>query len=293
MAKKKKEESVEVNNTVQETVKTDNNITKSPVRSKVTVRPIKTNGWLPTDHDGFTRYSKCFERLTVQMDRQTQLLNTGLTEEEERRIEAAMKLSPGTLSRYNKDYWATFYIDVPKTGKVLDLNLPSHELQYKVLKAHQRVANSEIERYDTPFAEYVMSDKNEEAKARNEKSKTRRKAYNLFSSLSTSDMLNVLKVYGKKVDDSSTPDFIESEVDKLVEENPQGFIDLVKDSDFKMKVFVEDCIRARVITKTGTKYALTGGDVIGYSLGETITYLSDPKNQDVYMSLKSRLDITK
>jgi hypothetical protein len=291
MGTKKSEEGVNTNKTVKETIA--NNDTTSPVRSKVTVRPIKTNGWLPTDHDGFMRYSKCFERLAVQTDRGTGLLNTGLTEDDERRLEKKLHLKEGTLSKYNKDYWATFYMDIPKDGKTLDLTLPSHELIYLALRAHQRVSNSEIERFDTPFAEYIMSDKNEEAKVRNQKSKVKRKAYNLFAGLSTSDMFNVLKVYGQKVDSSATPSFMEAEVDKLVETDPQRFIDIVKDTDFNIKVFVEDCIRARVLTKAGSRYSLVGGDVIGYSLGETLAYLGDPKNQDVYMNLKSRLDISK
>ena len=33
--------------------------------TKVTLKPIKKHGWLPDDHDGSLRYSKCFERLTV------------------------------------------------------------------------------------------------------------------------------------------------------------------------------------------------------------------------------------
>lgn len=296
MAKKKKEESVEQpkkTTVITETKTVKTTTTSSPSRSKVTVRPIKSNGWLPKDHDGFMRYSRCFERLTVQTDRTTALLNTGLKEEDERRIEKAMNLTAGTLSKYNRDYWSKFYMDIPKEGKVLDLNLPSHELIYLVLKAHQRVANSEMERFDTPFAEYVMSNSEEEAVVRNKKGKVKREAYNKFNSLSIDQMFNVLKVHGKKVDSSASSDFIESEIDKLVEKNPQAFLDIVSDKDFVIKVFIEDCVRARALTKSGSKYMLTGGDIIGYSLSETIDYLNDPVNQEVYINLKGRLDISK
>ena len=49
---------------------------------QITLKPIKKNGWLPDDHDGSIRYSKCFERLTVQALKGSGVLNTGLTEED-------------------------------------------------------------------------------------------------------------------------------------------------------------------------------------------------------------------
>ena len=46
-------------------VKTES-VTINTTPDKITLKPIKRNGWLPDDHDGAIRYSKCFERLTVQ-----------------------------------------------------------------------------------------------------------------------------------------------------------------------------------------------------------------------------------
>ena len=106
-------------------------------------------------------------------------------------------------------------------------------------------------------------------------------------------MTNVLKVHGKKMDDSVSPDFIESEIDKMIEDNPKAFLAIVNDNNFSMKVFIEDCVRAKALVKSGSKYMLAGGDVIGYSLSDTIDYLKDPTNQEVYINLKGRLDISK
>ena len=176
--------------------------------TKVTLKPIKKHGWLPDDHDGSLRYSKCFERLTVQATKGTGVLMTGLTEEDEKRLEKKMHMSPGTLSKYNKDYWTMFKIDVPSEGISLDTNNPEEEVKYLVLKAHQRVANSEMERFDTPFAEYVMTSVEQEAKMENKKSKLKRKAYKVFSNMSTTEMADVLKVMGKRAGDAASVDFI-------------------------------------------------------------------------------------
>jgi hypothetical protein len=58
-----------------------------------------------------------------------------------------------------------------------------------------------------------------------------------------------------------------------------------------MKAFIDDCIVKKALVKTGSKYALIGGDIIGYSLEETIDYLSKAENQEVYINLKSKLEV--
>jgi len=266
---------------------------ESVSKSKVTLKPIKKHGWLPDDHDGSIRYSKCFERLTVQSQRGTGVLNTGLTEEDERRLESKMNMSSGTLSRYNTDYWNKFYIDVPKEGKQLDLKNPKDELIYFILSAHQRVANSEMERFDSPFAEYVMTSVEQEAKVENKKSKLKRKAYKVFSAMNTTEMKDVLKVIGKRAGDDSSVDFVESQLDKIVTDNPQEFLNTVEDPTFKMRAFIDDCLSSRVLVKSGTKYQLPGGDTVGFTLEQTIEYLQNPDNQEVYLDLKGKMSIAK
>ena len=260
---------------------------------QITLKPIKKNGWLPDDHDGSIRYSKCFERLTVQAMKGSGVLNTGLTEEDERRLEDKMNMSPGTLSRYNKDYWTMFRIDVPKQGVILNLAYPEDELKYLVLKAHQRVANSEMERFDSPFAEYVMTSQEQEAKVENKKSKLKRKAYKVFSNMNTTEMRDVLKVMGKRAGDDASVDFVESQLDKIVTDNPENFLSTVEDPTFKMRAFIDDCTSSRVLIKNGTKYQLPGGDTVGFTLEQTIEYLQNPDNQEVYLDLKGKMSIGK
>ena len=250
---------------------------------KVTLKPIKKHGWLPDDHDGSIRYSRCFERITVQAQRGTGILSTGLTEDDERLLEKKMNMSTGTLSRYNKDYWNKFYIDIPKEGKQLDLANPDHELIYMVLTAHQRVANSELERFDSPFAEYIMTSVEQEAKVENKKSKLKRKAYKRFSNMSTTEMSNVLKVLGKRAGDSASVDFIEAELDKIVTESPKDFLDTIEDPTFEMRAFIDDCLTERILVKSGTKFTLPGGDVVGFTREQTVEYLQNPDNQEVYI----------
>lgn len=256
----------------------------------VTVKQFRKNGWLPEGHDGELRYTHCFAQLVPKNDK-TGYPVTGLTPEDEAFFESKLKLASGTLTRYNLDYWGDFRIDIPKEGLSLDLNNPYNLLVYKVLCADPEVANSEAEKHDSPFAQYVITSDQQEAKANSIKVNLKRKAWGEFSNMSSEEMANFLKVYGKRPAPNATSEWLESEVGKLIETNPELFLAIKNDENFKMKTFIDDCLVKKALIKSGTKYSLTGGDIIGYSLENVIEYLSKPENQEVYIQLKSRLDV--
>ncbi len=258
----------------------------------VYVKPIQRSSWLPAGHDGEIRYTNCAEFLTVQMDTKLRCLNTGITEEEALVLEKELKMSPGTLSKYNVDYWSSFASLIPITRDGLELHLenPKDFIRYRNLLAHTEIANSEREKYESPEYKYVMTSPEQEAKIKNEKSRVIRKAYQLLGKLSFSEQKDVLKLQGKRVNNDSSEDFVESSITDLIEKNPMEFIEIVNDPMFKNKVFIQDCIANRTIIKSGSKYMLNGGDVIGLSIQEAIEYITDPNNQDVYIRLKAKVE---
>ena len=256
----------------------------------VTVKQFRPNGWLPQGHDGEFRYTHCFEQLVPKNDPSGYPI-TGLTQEEETWFENKLSLTPGTLSKYNKDYWSTFFIKVPKEGLVLNLSNPLDYLTYKVLEGDQEVANSEIEKADSPFARFVITSEMQEAKVEAANFSIKKKAYAAFGKMSSEDMRSFLKVYGNTPSDNASPEWLESQIGKIIDEKPTKFLDIVEDKAFKMKVFIKDCIAKKALKKSGSKYALMGGDIIGYSLEDTIEYLGKAENQEVYINLKSKLEV--
>lgn len=257
---------------------------------KVEVKQFRKNGWLPEGHDGELRYSRCAVELLPQVDASGYPI-TGLTEEAERFFEEKMSLNTGTLSRYNKDYWSKYRIKIGKEGLFLHLMMPRDLLTYELLKVHTKIANSEAEKKDSPFAEYVLTSKTQEAKAEAVTVKEKRKAYKVFGAMSTKEMAGFLKVYGKRPGKDATSDFLESEIGKIIENSPKEFITVAEDPSLKTKIFIDDCLVAGALVKSGSKYLLKGGDVIGYSLDETIAYLNAPENQEVLISLKSKVKV--
>lgn len=256
----------------------------------VTVKQFRKNGWLPEGHDGEFRYTHCFEQLVPKNDPSGYPI-TGLTSEEESWFEETLRLSSGTLSRYNKDYWGSFRVNIPKEGLTLNLKNPKDYLTYKVLLAHKEVANSEAEKHDSPFANFVITSDVQEAKSKAAEVGVKRKAWAAFSKMTNEDMANFLKVYGKRPAPNASTEWLEAEIGKLIETTPTTFLSTLDDKDFKMKAFIDDCVIKKALTKSGSKYMLMGGDIIGYSLQETIDYLSKAENQEVYISLKSKLEV--
>lgn len=256
------------------------------------VKPIKRHTWLPSGHDGEIRYTGCAEYLAVQMDLRSRRLNTGLSSDDEGRLEKALKLPPGTLNAYNYEYWGNFKqtIRIDKNGLILNLSNPKDEITYKNLLVHTDVANSVEEVEDNPSYKYVISSVDQEAKVRNTKNKVKQEAYKLFGKLSLTELTNVLKLRGKRTGKDASRDFIESEVVDFLEKTPDQFVELVKDPMFTMKVFVSDCISVKSLVKRGPKYMLHGGDSIGNSIEEAIAFLEDPHNQDIYLSLKAKIE---
>lgn len=260
---------------------------------KVHVKQI-TKTWLPEGHDGEVRYTGCAEYLCVPFDSQSRKLLTGLTPDDEARLEAILLLPKGTLSPYNREYWGDFRstIRIDRNGLELETENPQDEITYKNLLAHPDVANSEDDLLSdsAPMYRFLICDTEKQAKLRNDKFKIKRDAYKIFGKLNADSQRSFLKIVGKKVDDSSTVDFIESEINEFIESNPQEFIDIIGDPNFEIRAFIFDCLSIRAIVRKSGKYLLNGGDTIGMSIDDVVAFFNDVNNQDIYINLKAKVD---
>jgi hypothetical protein len=264
------------------------------VPKRVTLKPSKRHGWLPEDHDGAFRFSRTVEELTVQRDRHTGLLNTGLTAEDETRLEKALKLESGGLSRYNTEYWSKFKVKVPKEGIVLSpFSSPTDEVAWRVMLVHQHVANSLAEKNKTGFETYVMHSEEEEAENLNKEINTKLEAYKKLGEMSETQLVNFLKVYGKNPGKDSSLDFIKAQVGKIADTQPQYFLDTMNNPNYKMNVFIKNCLEKGILKEAAGKYFRPGGEALGYSIEQTIDFLSNRDNNEVYTLLKGQLEAVK
>ncbi len=262
------------------------------IPSKVTIKGSRKNAWLPDGHDGSHRFSKTAEDMTVQVNRHTGVLETGLSLEVEKVLETKLRLTPGTLSRYNKEFWGRFKLTIPQKGVTLNpKDNPQDELTYRVMLVHQEVANSIAgnDRGDFPFARYVMHSEEEEVANINKVLNIEIDALKRFGEMSETQMIDFLKVYGKTPGRDASLDFIKAQVYKIVKAEPEIFLSTVTDHSYKVKIFIKNCLEKGVLKESGGKFLRPGGEALAYSEIQLIDFLQNKDNSEVVASIKAQL----
>jgi len=269
---------------------------KISIPTKVTIKASRKHGWLPEGHDGAHRFSNTEEHLTIQRARNTGILNTGMDDETAARLEKKLNLKPGALSRNNGDYWKKFKIAIPKGGIVLNPQTnPTDEVAYYVALAHQEIANSVAENKQGKwaFSRYEMHSDEEETATVNNEVNIKLDAYKRFGELTENEKRNFLKVYGKSAGKDTSLDFINGQVGKIVDSEPKTFLDIVNNPNYKVQVFIKDCLEAGILKESGGKYIMHGGDVLAYSTDQMIDYLKNSDNSEIATQLKGQLSAIK
>ena len=252
-------------------------------KGTVILKALKKHSW-----SGFHRFPKCKDTVIASLGRGGYI--TGLTEKEEKKLEKELQLQSGTLGKHS-EYWRDYTVILNDKDKTLKLGLPRDFIDYKILISSKRVANSVNELTDWPKAEYVIYDAEEDAKKDNLKIKEKRKAYKLFNSMTSSEMRNVLKLMGKEATNASDT-LVENTLAEIIDKDPSEFNNTLGLPDFKLRVLVNDLVGINALRIRGGHY-MFGDSAIGHDLEAALLYLKDPKNQDIVLSLKSKLQASK
>ncbi len=263
-------------------------------------KPIEKT-WLANadpKHDGATVFERAVHLVSPQRDKNTGLVITGLTDQEARELESDMGLKAQDLSPYST-FWGNFkyYVRVPKEGIKLNLDRSALEkMQFMYLKASGNVAMSFVDADNNPFAKYVLTNLETENKIHASEVQVKMKAFNKLEKMSFEEQSDFLKVYKEglyKVNKSASPDMINSTIGKVVDREPQEFLDLLSNGNYREMILLQDCIQAGFIKKQGTNYFILGGDRLGFSFLDAINNLQKPEYQEVKISLLAKLEPNK
>lgn len=229
-----------------------------------------------------SRFKGGKDSLTAWINKYGQLI-TGLTEEDEIRIGKVLGKDLSKLSTF----WHEYAVTITGDEVILDTSKPEDELKYLVLKAHWRVqADPSV---PNPLADYVLESTLEKARVTVGIASLKVKAYTLYSKLTMNDKRSLLKLYPGYVRVENVNDeIIEANLIKELEKDFAKFIRLVEDKDLNSKVFVQDLVSAKILTKNKNMYKY-GEDVIGHNLEATVAHLDDPKNQGLKIALMQEL----
>ena len=250
---------------------------------KIQVKLIKKTSW-----SGFNLLPKCKDTVVARQDRSGYI--TGLTKEEEEKLETDLFLTKGTLSRFS-EYWLDYAVFLTEKGLQLDTENPKDLIDYKLLLMSEKVANSVNELTDFPKARFVIYDMLEDAKKENEFNKIKKKAFGEFNKLSVPDMKKLLKLFGIN-SDNGTDEIVENTLMEIVETRPSEFLKMSNIEDFSIRLLIEELLQNNILRKVGPRYEY-GQDTIGHTIDKAIEYLKDPLNQELVIVLKENLDARK
>ncbi len=273
---------------------------------KVKVVPIKREGqWVEPGHDAHFLLTGAVRKYRLPKDSKTGKYVEVLTDEEKEFLESpnGLDMDPGDLNIYktNNNFWDSFTVKLDKTTDELNLSDPYQYLQYKVLLANKdSIAPSEEDKLKKGTYKYAIVDEEKLEEKKAKKSDKMQEAYMAFGSIKDNreKMLDTLRVYGrtkrknkKRVSDNSKKEFLISEIDNIIHEDIDGFLDVVKDNDLELKVLIDKAIACGALEKENNKFYLPGGDKIADSLKDCVDFFKDKENQDIYMKIKGRVDV--
>jgi hypothetical protein len=262
---------------------------------KIIVKPIfRNNGNFPKGHDGEFMFTDTVWSTDLRPEPGTNRYKAILTEEERLVFEKTLNLEPGSMSFYKKTgFWPKFRVKLTKEGKTLNLSEPLDYLEYLVLLADRRVAPNWNAKYDSGEYKFALVDEEETIKDNVNKSDINKKAYKYLGKIedSVEDMTMVIRLASNKIVKSKDVGFLQSEVQKIIDSNIKGFVEVMEDKSFGTKAFINKALDAKALDRTVKGgYALKGGDEIGRTLSETVEFLESNKNQDIFLKLKAQID---
>lgn len=260
---------------------------------KVFIKPLARDKWHgKTGKDDFSR-PKVIE---VLVDRETGRYATGLTEEEAKSYGTRMgvDLSDLFVPGEAHPYWSTkaAMISLPNHTIILDDLKDIDYIKIKNLKASSDVANSmdSFDKGEWPEATHVIYDEEEETKTKAGKLTLRNKCILVASRMSVSEKENMVRLLSKKSVKGRSNDFIDVEIDRIIEEEPTEFERYARmdKAEFNTRAILLEGIHDHVLIKDGPAITYMG-DMIGSSMEDAVKFFMNPDNQVIKVAILEKI----
>ena len=281
---------------------------KSPLRDQTMFLKIvkRKGGWLSDldeSHDGANLWSNA--RITFTGT--PFVLKEGrsidpLTPDERAWFESdasGLGLKKNEMSVLKKgNYWESYTISVDRNGKSLKLNTVTGYLEYKFLLCQTVVAPDWGQRFDRADYRFAMLNTKEEALEKVTKATQKKDAYMFFGKLSSSStemilfltLYNIAKKSNKLVPQDSDREFYIAELDKIIEQDLNTFLEIAQNEDYQTRAFIQHGLLKGAIEKASkAKYRIFGEDEV-FTMIELVEYLKDTENQLIYGKLKATIE---
>ena len=261
---------------------------------KIEVRPIERKTWHNrTGKDSFTRP----KTLQALVNADTLEYATGLDEEETKKYGEIFKQDLSKM--YNPDaphpFWdsKTPRIKLENHTMFFDTDKPLDFVKWKIMRDSKYVANSMLEYEEGAFPEatHVIFDEARANEVKASKIQIRKKAIIESNKLSKTRQVQMIMVLAGKNAKNESTDFLEVEIDKLIEKDAKAVVDFImKDKEFvAMESLILECLQKNVLKKVGHKI-LYHDSVLGVDIYDVVKYLNDAKNQELKLRLLAAIN---
>lgn len=259
----------------------------------IEVRPLPKKKW--HNKIGKESFTNPID-IEVLYDKETGKFATGLDDEETAKYS---KLLGVTLdAQWNvaepHPYFSTkaATIRLPNYTRIFNTDRPAEYVMWKNMKASKFVANSmkEWEEGKWPEATHFIYDENEEVNLKASKVNMRDECVLIKTKMSADDKANMVQILSQKTVKGRSDDFINVEIEAIINEKPGEFLKFAKmgreEVDVRAKVL--ECISRNILTKeAGSVYYM--GELIGMDYEDAVNWFKDPNNSKLKISILEKL----
>lgn len=274
---------------------------------KIKVLPIvRGRAFFQKGHDGDFLFTGCWKYYGLPINSATRSYFNPFAPGEQEAFETLLNLPKGSLSTNDRKskFWGEYSFSLDKEGMELDLSQADHALIFRVMKVNPKFAKQgdDINRVEYQFQ---LVDERYADEQYSKLSLKKIEAYTELNKVSKSkkQMVDVLRLLGIKMTESSTSEALKSKLAMVIEEpassrmkgikNIDDFLKVVQDPQATTKLFVLDAIDAKELyIENGDEYRLSeSGKLIGRSLQGAVDWFADIVNQETKLLIQERLKV--
>jgi len=269
----------------------ENGILKEKV---VYLRMIPKPNSLVSDpsHPAYGGFDGSTTSITIGVNKHGKLVDPFENDEEKEFFEGITKQNLSVYTPNNK-YWEDYEFNIVKdpstirVGVKFDLSDPNQMLDYKVLLTNKNLICPSMEDYKlfpNPFYRYIFVDSDYEDTKASVAMDENKKIYSFYGKIedSPTKMRNFLNIYystnlkTNTVAEVMSKEALQAEISKIIDNDKSGYLKLIDDVDYEIKIFILQAVEVGAITKNGFTYGITG-EHVEFSYDEIIAFIKKIK----------------
>ena len=222
----------------------------------------------------------------------------GMTQKEFFENELGVDLNPNKPVK-DGNFWRVDKrgrVTMTKEGLVLDLSLSIDMLKYHILLSNTKLISPSYDnRLLKATFEFMIVDDGKITSKKVEEAQLKAKAYIKYAEITsnTEKMVGFIRSIGRTIPTTHSDDWLKSEILAVLEDGTANFLAIIDHPQYDAKIFVQRAIDSGAVKKMNNRrYVLDNGIELG-DLVDTISYLSDPENQEVKMRITAQIELAK